>query len=117
MVSGWSEDFAVFASGFAARFPRVESRRRMVSYLRGLLSEAERKNGWTLAEAAGDDGPQGMQRLLNHYLWDTDTLRDDVRDAVVEHIGDPDRGVLILDETGFLKKGVKSAGVARQYSG
>src|SRR4051795_7468211 len=117
MVSGWSEGFAVFASGFAARFPRVEPRRRMVSYLRGLLSEAERKNGWTLAEAAGDDGPQGMQRLLNHYLWDPDALRDDVRDAVVEHIGDPDRGVLILDETGFLKKGVKSAGVARQYSG
>ena len=89
----------------------------MVSYLRGLLSEAERKNGWTLAEAAGDDGPQGMQRLLNHYLWDADALRDDVRDAVVEHLGDPDRGVLILDETGFLKKGIKSAGVARQYSG
>lgn len=58
-----------------------------------------------------------MQRLLNHYLWDADALRDDVRDAVVEHIGDPDRGVLILDETGFLKKGIKSAGVARQYSG
>lgn len=89
----------------------------MVSYLRGLLSEAERKNGWTLAEAAGDDGPQGMQRLLNHYLWDADALRDDVRDAVVEQIGDPDRGILILDETGFLKKGIKSAGVARQYSG
>jgi SRSO17 transposase len=89
----------------------------MVSYLRGLLSEAERKNGWTLAEVAGDDGPQGMQRLLNHYLWDADALRDDVRDAVVEHIGDPERGILILDETGFLKKGVRSAGVARQYSG
>jgi SRSO17 transposase len=89
----------------------------MVSYLRGLLSETERKNGWTLAEAAGDDGPQGMQRLLNHYLWDADALRDDVRDAVAEHIGDPDRGILILDETGFLKKGVRSAGVARQYSG
>lgn len=89
----------------------------MVSYLRGLLSEAERKNGWTLAEAAGDTGPQGMQRLLNHYLWDADALRDDVRDAVVEHIGDPVRGVLILDETGFLKKGVRSAGVGRQYSG
>ena len=61
----------------------------MVSYLRGLLGESERKNGWTLAEAAGDDGPQGMQRLPNHYLWDADALRDDVRDAVVEHIGDP----------------------------
>ncbi|MFF4667898.1 IS701 family transposase, partial [Streptomyces sp. NPDC001282] len=113
----WSGLFGDFVARFAGRFGRVEPRRRMVSYLRGLLSEAERKNGWTLAEAAGDEGPQGMQRLLNHYLWDADALRDDVRDAVVEQIGDPDRGILILDETGFLKKGVKSAGVARQYSG
>jgi len=89
----------------------------MASYLRGLLGESERKNGWTLAEAAGDTGPQGMQRLLNHYLWDADLVRDDVRAAVVEHIGDPERGILILDETGFLRKGVRSAGVGRQYSG
>jgi SRSO17 transposase len=89
----------------------------MVSYLRGLLGESERKNGWTLAEAAGDSGPQGMQRLLNYYRWDADAVRDDVRAAVLEHIADPVRGVLILDETGFLKKGVRSAGVARQYSG
>jgi len=117
MVDGWSGAFDDFVARFAGRFGRVEPRRRMVSYLRGLLGEAERKNGWTLAEAAGDVGPQGMQRLLNHYLWDADALRDDVRDAVVEHIGDPERGILILDETGFLKKGVRSAGVARQYSG
>ncbi|MFE9950975.1 IS701 family transposase [Streptomyces sp. NPDC005531] len=117
IVDGWSDAFDDFVARFAGRFGRVESRRRMVSYLRGLLSETERKNGWTLAEAAGDDGPQGMQRLLNHYLWDSDALRDDVCDAVVEHIGDPERGILILDETGFLKKGVRSAGVARQYSG
>ncbi|GHJ40825.1 hypothetical protein Sm713_64340 [Streptomyces sp. TS71-3] len=117
VADGWSGAFDDFVARFAGRFGRVEPRRRMVSYLRGLLSEAERKNGWTLAEAAGDTGPQGMQRLLNHYLWDVDALRDDVRDAVVEHIGDPARGVLILDETGFLKKGVRSAGVGRQYSG
>ncbi|MFW5421071.1 IS701 family transposase [Nocardiopsis sp. CNT-189] len=116
-MEGRSDAFLDFTARFAGRFGRVEPRRRMVSYLRGLLSETERKNGWTLAEAAGDDGPQGMQRLLNHYLWDADALRDDVRDAVMEHIGDPERGVLILDETGFLKKGVRSAGVARQYSG
>ncbi|GGO94716.1 hypothetical protein GCM10012280_50270 [Wenjunlia tyrosinilytica] len=60
----------------------------------GRGSETERKNGWTLAETAGDTGPRGMQRLVNHYLWDTDALRDDVRDAVVGHIGDPQRGVL-----------------------
>ncbi|MFB7130062.1 IS701 family transposase [Kitasatospora sp. NPDC056273] len=117
ITDGWSGEFADFTARFAGRFGRVEPRRRMVSYLRGLLGEAERKNGWTLAEAAGDDGPQGMQRLLNHYQWDADALRDDVRDAVLENIGDPHDGVLILDETGFLKKGVRSAGVARQYSG
>ncbi|WP_443078952.1 IS701 family transposase [Streptomyces sp. NBC_01497] len=117
IADGWSGAFGDFVARFAGRFGPVEPRRRMVSYLRGPLSEAERKNGWTLAEGAGDTGPQGMQRLLNHYLWDADALRDDVRDAVVEHIGDPVRGVLILDETGFLKKGVRSAGVGRQYSG
>lgn len=89
----------------------------MGAYLRGLLAEVERKNGWTLAEAAGDAGPEGMQRLLNFYAWDCDGLRDDVRDVVVEAIGDETAGVLIVDETGFLKKGNKSAGVARQYSG
>jgi SRSO17 transposase len=114
MVRGWSASFAAFASRFAPRFPRVESRRQAVSYLRGLLGETERKNGWTLGEAAGDAGPEKMQRLLNFYAWDADGLRDDVRDVVVEAIGDRKQGVLILDETGFLKKGTQSAGVARQ---
>src|SRR5690349_1123898 len=116
-VVEWSASFEAFCGRFAARFPRVESRRQMRSYLRGLLSEAERKNGWTLAETAGDAGPERMQRLLNFYAWDTDGLRDDVRDVVVECLGDAHQGVLIVDETGFLKKGTKSAGVARQYSG
>jgi SRSO17 transposase len=89
----------------------------MVVYLRGLLSETERKNGWTLAEAAGDSGPQGMQRLLNFYAWDADGVRDDVRAVVAQALGDAEQGVLIVDETGFVKKGTKSAGVARQYSG
>ncbi|WP_158853144.1 IS701 family transposase [Saccharothrix deserti] len=117
MVAGWSASFEAFVGRFAARFPRVESRRQMRSYVRGLLSETERKNGWTLAEALGDAGPERMQRLLNFYAWDTDGLRDDVRAAVVEALGDERQGVLIVDETGFLKKGSKSAGVARQYSG
>lgn len=116
-VVEWSVSFEAFCGRFAGRFPRVESRRQMRSYLRGLLSEAERKNGWTLAETAGDAGPERMQRLLNFYAWDTDGLRDGVRDVVVECLGDATRGVLIVDETGFLKKGIKSAGVARQYSG
>ncbi|WP_434219669.1 IS701 family transposase [Amycolatopsis nalaikhensis] len=117
MVTDWSARFAAFAGRFATRFSRVEPRRQMVSYLRGLLAEAERKNGWTLAEMAGEAGPQGMQRLLNFYAWDAEGMRDDVRDAVVDVLGDAERGVLIADETGFVKKGTKSAGVARQYSG
>src|SRR5690625_5058400 len=117
MAAGWSASFTTFVGRFAGRFPRVESRRQAAFYLRGLLSEVERKNGWTLGEAAGDVGPEKMQRLLNFYAWDAEGARDDVRDSVVEAIGDPERGVLILDETGFLKKGTRSAGVARQYSG
>lgn len=117
MVSGWSASFEAFVGRFAGRFPRVESRRQMRSYVRGLLSETERKNGWTLAEAVGEVGPERMQRLLSFYAWDTDGLRDDVRAAVVEVLGDERQGVLVVDETGFLKKGRMSAGVARQYSG
>jgi SRSO17 transposase len=117
MVAEWSAGFAAFTGRFAGRFTRVESRRQMAVYLRGLLSETERKNGWTLAEAAGDSGPQGMQRLLNFYAWDADGVRDDVRAVVAQALGDAEQGVLIVDETGFVKKGTKSAGVARQYSG
>jgi SRSO17 transposase len=117
MVTDWSASFSVFAGRFAARFSRVEPRRQMAAYLRGLLAEVERKNGWTLAETVGEAGPQGMQRLLNFYAWDADGVRDDVRDAVVGALADAERGVLIADETGFVKKGTKSAGVARQYSG
>lgn len=76
-----------------------------------LLSRTERKNGWTLAEQAGDDTPDGMQRLLNHAAWDTDKVRDDLRGCVADHLGH-EQAVLVADETGFLKKGVKSAGVA-----
>jgi SRSO17 transposase len=100
----------------APRFGRVESRRQARSYLLGLLSPLADKNGWTLAEAAGDRTPDKMQRLLNAAVWDADAVRDDLRRYATEQVGDPD-GVLIVDETGFLKKGVKSAGVQRQYSG
>jgi len=113
----WSRAFTDFTTGLARRFPRIEPRRQATSYLRGLLSELERKNGWTLAEMTGEHGPQRLQRLLNSYTWDTDGLRDDVRTLAVQALGDADDGVLILDDTGFLKKGTKSAGVARQYSG
>ncbi|MBW3632889.1 MAG: IS701 family transposase [Chloroflexi bacterium] len=99
------------------RFARAEARDRAGRYLAGLLERVERKNGWQLAEAIGEPGPQGVQRLLSAATWDTDGVRDDLRDSVVAHLGDEASGVLIVDETGFLKKGRKSCGVARQYTG
>src|SRR4051795_6697711 len=100
----------------AGRFIRSEPRGRAREYVSGLVAGLERKNGWTLAEQAGEVCPDGMQRLLRRADWDVDGVRDDVRDYVVEHLGDRD-GVLVVDDTGFLKKGVRSAGVQRQYSG
>lgn len=100
----------------AGRFGRVEPRRRVGAYLRGLLAGLERKNGWTLAEHAGAVSPDGMQRLLRTAGWDVDGVRDDLRGYVLDQLGDPD-GVFIVDETGFIKKGVRSAGVQRQYTG
>jgi len=103
-------------SRVAGRFARAEPRARMREYVAGLVAGLERKNGWTLAERAGEGSPDGMQRLLRWADWDIDGVRDDVRGYVVEQLGDSD-AVLILDDTGFLKKGVRSAGVQRQYSG
>ncbi len=99
------------------RFARAEARERAGRYLAGLLERVPRKNGWQLAEAIGEAGPRGVQRLLSAATWDTDGVRDDLRDYVVAHLGDEATGVLIMDETGFLKKGRKSCGVARQYTG
>ena len=115
-VEGWAVGLERVLERIGPRFARSEPRVRAGVYVRGLLSAAERKNGWTLAERAGDATPDAMQRLLNHAGWDADGVRDDLRDYVVEHLGE-DRAVLVVDETGFLKKGAKSAGVARQYSG
>jgi SRSO17 transposase len=100
----------------AGRFGRVEPRRQARAYLTGLLAPVERKNGWQLAEAAGNATPDRMQRLLNNACWDPDVVRDDLRSYVAEYLGHRD-GVLIVDETGFLKKGTRSVGVQRQYSG
>ncbi|MEV4601422.1 transposase, partial [Amycolatopsis sp. NPDC049253] len=86
------------------RFARSEPRNRAREYVSGLVAGLERKNGWTLAEQAGEVSPDGMQRLLRRADWDIDGVRDDVRDYVVEHLGEPG-GVLIVDDTGFLKKG------------
>src|SRR5437763_2958006 len=115
-VVDWAVGLDEVLERIGPRFARAEPRARAGVYLRGLLSAAERKNGWTLAEQAGDATPDAMQRLLNHADWDADLVRDDLRDYVIEHLGD-EGAVLVVDETGFLKKGSKSAGVGRQYSG
>ena len=100
----------------AARFARVEPRRRARAFVAGLLAELPRKNCWTIAEHAGDAGPDGMQHLLARAVWDADAVRDDVRGYVVEHLAQPD-AVLVVDETGDLKKGTATVGVQRQYTG
>ena len=115
-VAGWSDELAAVAVRIGGRFARAEPRRRAAGYIRGLLSATERKNGWQLAEHLGDPTPDGVQHLLARADWDADAARDDLLGYVAEHLGHPD-GVLVVDETGFLKKGTKSAGVARQYSG
>src|SRR3954452_11579837 len=117
VVARWSETLDALHARIACRFARVEVRKRVRRYLIGLLAGVERKNGWQLAEATGECGAKGAQRLLNAASWDADGVRDDLRDYVIEHLGDEASGVLIVDETGFLKKGTKSCGVARQYTG
>ena len=115
-VAAWAAGLDEVHARIAPRFSRSEPRERVAAYLRGLLAPLERKNGWTLAEHSGEASPDGMQRLLATADWDADRVRDDLRDYVVEHLGDPG-AVLVVDETGFVKKGNRSAGVARQYSG
>ena len=115
-VRAWAAGLEALHARIAPRFARAEPRRRVLAYLRGLVGNVERKNGWQLAEHAGEGTPDGMQRLLATADWDPDLVRDDLRGYVVEELGDPG-GVLVVDETGFLKKGTTSVGVQRQYSG
>ena len=115
-VTRWAEGIDRVHECIAGRFRRPEPRRRALDYLKGLLSPVERKNGWQLAERAGDATPDGVQRLLYNYQWDADLVRDDLKSYVIEYLADAD-AVLAVDETGFLKKGDKSVGVQRQYSG
>lgn len=112
----WTERVDQLHARIAPRFARSEARDRSRRYLDGLLSPVERKNGWQLAEQAGELTPYGVQRLLSQAKWDADAVRDDLRDYVVDHLGDPE-AVLVVDETGFLKKGTRSVGVKRQYCG
>lgn len=115
-VAAWGRGLGALHARIRGRFRRAEPRQRVLAYLRALTSPVERKNGWQLAEQAGEATPDGMQRLLATADWDADQVRDDLCGYVVEHLGDP-AAVLVVDETGFLKKGRQSVGVQRQYSG
>jgi SRSO17 transposase len=112
----WRDQFDELMGRIAGRFARVEPRRRARAFVLGLLSGLRRKNCWTIAELAGDLSPDGMQHLLAAARWDADAVRDDLRGYVIEHLGSAD-AVLVVDETGDVKKGRASAGVQRQYSG
>jgi len=112
----WQEPFDELMGRVAVRFARVDLRQRARAFVRGLLSDLPRKNCWTIAEHVGDLSPDGMQHLLARAVWDHDAVRDDVREYVTEHLGDPE-AVLVIDETGDLKKGTTTVGVQRQYTG
>ena len=115
-IRGWQLELSAVERRLSAHSARAEVRQRLGGYLRGLLKPVERKNGWQLAEASGEPAPYGMQHLVGRAVWDAEAVRDDVRRYVLESLGVP-AGVLVIDETGFCKKGTHSAGVARQYSG
>src|SRR5215204_2379593 len=115
-IAAWREDLNALHARIAPHFHRPEVRARAGRFLAGLLDPVERRNGWQVAEALGERSPDGVQRLLRTARWDANAVRDDLRAYVVEHLGDPG-AVLVVDETGFLKKGIESVGVARQYSG
>ena len=115
-VETWATELDALMQRIGSRFVRSEARQRARAYLQGLLSPAQRKNGWQLAEIMGDSTPYGVQQFLYRAVWNPDDLRDDLRSYVVAALGDPE-AVLVVDETGFLKKGRHSVGVKRQYSG
>lgn len=116
LAQAWIAEIATVGQQLAPQFARAELRSRATLYLRGLLSGVERKNSWQMAESVGDPTPYGFQHLLGRAHWDADAVRDDLRTYVIAQLGDP-AAVLIIDETGFLKKGTKSVGVKRQYRG
>ena len=116
MVRSWTEELEAVDERLSVHFARSEVRERAQDYLRGLLSETERKNSWQLAEVAGNATPYGIQHLLGRANWDAEAVRDELREYVGEHLCG-EESVLIVDETGFIKKGDKSVGVKRQYTG
>src|SRR5918997_2258306 len=115
-IRGWAVGLSALHQRIAHHFVRAEPRPQAYAYLRALISPLDRKNGWQIAEHVGAATPDGVQRLLATAHWDADQVRDDLRTYVVAHLGHPD-AVLVIDETGFLKKGTTSVGVKRQYCG
>lgn len=115
-VESWAAQLEELHTRIAHRFARAEPRQRVLAYLKGLLSNCTRKNGWQLAELIGEMTPDGVQRLLSSAKWDEDSVRDELQRYIVEHLGNSP-AIGVLDETGFLKQGNKSVGVKRQYSG
>jgi SRSO17 transposase len=115
-LNEWADDFAAFQGRFAHLFSRSETREQMSKYLRGLMAHVDRKNTWQVAETVGDTTPDRMQRLLYRVAWDTDAARDILQRFVVEVFAD-EEAIGVIDETGFIKKGNRSVGVKRQYSG
>lgn len=115
-IQNWTDALVEIEKRIGQHFARSEAREQAMSYLRGLMSPVTRKNSWRLAEALGEATPYGIQHLLGRALWDADSVRNELRQYVLDYLGD-EQAVLVVDETGFLKKGRHSAGVARQYSG
>jgi SRSO17 transposase len=115
-VVQWAQALTDLHTRIAPRFARAEPRRRALAYLQGIMSSLERKNGWHLAQQAGEARPYGMQRLLSQAVWDVDLVRDDLRDYALEQLRTQE-AVLVIDETSFPKRGNKSAGVQKQYCG
>ncbi len=112
----WGQELERLHARIAPHFARPEPHLRALAYLKGIVSSIKRKNGWQLAEHAGEARPDGMQRLLNSAVWDADLVRDDLRAYVLERLGDP-QAVLVIDETSFRKRGKMSAGVGKQHCG
>src|SRR5579859_3168375 len=104
VLGAWATALDRVCVRIAHRFTRAKVRERVRRYLAGLLGRVERKNGWQVAEAIGEVGPQGVQRLLNGAAWDPEAVRDDLRAYVVEHLGDARSGLLIVDESSFPKQ-------------
>src|SRR5690349_15296360 len=115
-LPSWEQQLDTLLQRLDPLLPRKQVREQAKAYVQGLLSSVERKNGWQLAEQLGHSNPYRVQHLLDRAIWDAERVRDDLYALVVEHLGDPD-GVAVLDESGFLKKGTHSVGVARQYCG